>query len=206
MEIKSSHPLDNLTRSNPLSMLEALIPFVDYPMNLALALMIKYQEVRLILNAFNSIDTLSKYGLHNSSSDPMDMLATVLGISPEMMKTLISLMESQGMNFNDFTNTSSFNTMQKQNMHESNSFSGIQHYANYNSTNNNAELSQNNLDDNIRNIFAEYDLLQAAEYNEENEELHANSINDIVENNRKTDEYIINESGKDKINEPEYYI
>ena len=95
MDFHSSHPLDNITRNNPYSMLEALIPFVDYPMKLPLALLVKYYEVRLILNAFQSIDSLSKYGLHNTSNDPMEMLGNVMGISPEMLKTLMSLMENQ---------------------------------------------------------------------------------------------------------------
>ena len=67
MEQNPRHPLNSITNNNNMSMLEALIPFVDYPMKLPLALLIKANEIRLIIHAFHSLDYLSKIGLHNSS-------------------------------------------------------------------------------------------------------------------------------------------
>lgn len=243
MELKGSHPLENITRGNPYSMLEALIPFVDYPMKLPLALLIKYQELRLILNAFQSADSLSKYGLHNSSSDPMEMLGSIMGISPEMLKTLMSLMESQGNFFSeqnvsdsDCNNYVNYNinnaniyknAADKQDNYVNNNVNNTNEYTNtaynhsnyvnktadnvseysYASGNNHSYVNNNgsisapadpkhdSFDENIKNIFAEYDLLQAAEYNEENKDLIANSISDEE----------INENSS-HISEPEYYI
>ena len=162
MEFHSSHPLDNITRQNPYSMLEALIPFVDYPMKLVLLFMIKYQEMRLLLDAFQSVDNLSKYGLHNSSNNPFDMLGNIMGVSPEMLKTFMSFAESRSNDATakDYVNQTFFSDKQ----------------------------SDNSFDENIKNIFAEYDLLQAAEYNEESRDLSANSIN------------------SEPLSEPEYYI
>ena len=208
MEFHSNHPLENITRNNPYSILEALIPFVDYPMKLPLALLVKYQEVRLILNAFQSTDTLSKYGLHNSSTDPMDMMANIIGVSPEMLKTLMSIMETQKSNYN-----SSSETMNSSNNNTSptdyvNLFSNIKNSVSDNDIRNTSpsdNFQLDSLDENIKNIFAEYDLLQAAEYNEKNRELHANSIDMNLMNPNISDADSNNTSVYDG-NEPEYYI
>ena len=237
MEFHSNHPLENITRNNPYSILEALIPFVDYPMKLPLALLVKYQEVRLILNAFQSTDTLSKYGLHNSSTDPMDIMANIMGVSPEMLKTLMSIMETQKSNYNSSSetmNSSNNNTSptdyvnhitDTNNMGRDDSFSNTNTTSNYsNATDYNNTVDYNkttdynnqssshsdnfqldSLDENIKNIFAEYDLLQAAEYNEKNRELHANSIDMNLMNPNISDADSNNTSVYDG-NEPEYYI
>lgn len=132
-------------------MLEALIPFVDYPMKLPLALFIKYQELRLIVNAFQEEEKLSQYGLHSASNDPLEILANVMGLSPELLKTIMSMMD----NMNTSGNNSSDNMPAEANK-------VIQHYVNYN----NSSTQDYSFDDNIQNLFAEYDMLQAAEYSE----------------------------------------
>ncbi|MCM1159420.1 MAG: hypothetical protein NC300_11970 [Bacteroidales bacterium] len=96
MDISNRHPLDVITKNNSLSMLEALIPFVDYPLKLPLALLIKFNEIRLIMEAFGSLNRLTSLGLHHPAKDPMDMLCSFAGISPEMLKMLMSMTE--GMN------------------------------------------------------------------------------------------------------------
>ena len=146
MEFNSSHPLNNITKNNPYSMLEALIPFVDYPMKLPLALLVKYYEFRLIIDAFKTTEKIAGYGLHNPINDPMEMLGSILGISPEMLKTVMSMMKE------------SENSYSVDNLHNVTSFNNE---------------STDSFDDNINNIFAEYDLLQAAEYNiDDNGGLH----------------------------------
>lgn len=221
MDFHSSHPLDNITRNNPYSMLEALIPFVDYPMKLPLALLVKYYEVRLILNAFQSNDTLSKYGLHNTSNDPMEMLGNIMGISPEMLKTLMSLMESQNTS-SVYDNQVSQNASNAYNNPDSQNYQGgnttdmsYTHktpddisYQNqsYNDFNNyeqshNSFDSADNLDDNIKNIFAEYDMLQAAEYSEEKQFSCDQPTRDI-----EYKAYDKNKENSQKNIEPEYYI
>ena len=151
MEFHSKHPLNNITHNNPYSMLEALIPFVDYPMKLPLALFIKYHELRLIVNAFQEEEKLSQYGLHSSSNDPLEILANVMGLSPELLKTIMSMMD----NMNTSGNNSSDNMSTEANR-------VIQHYV----SNNNPPTHDYSFDDNIQNIFTEYDMLQAAEYSE----------------------------------------
>ena len=95
MEQFPRHPLNVITNNNPMSMLEALIPFVDYSMKLPLALLIKANEIMLIMRAFQSLDYLSRIGLHNPSKDPMDMLGSLTGMSSEMLKVVMSMMNNQ---------------------------------------------------------------------------------------------------------------
>ena len=94
MEQFPRHPLNAITNINPMSMLEALIPFVYYPMKLPLALLIKANEIMLIMRAFQSLDYLSRIGLHNPSKDPMDMLGSLTGMSPEMLKMIMSVLNN----------------------------------------------------------------------------------------------------------------
>lgn len=215
-------------------MLEALIPFVDYPMKLPLALLVKYFEVRMIMNAFQSTERLSQYGLNSASRDPMDMMGSILGVSPEMLKTLMSLMESQSENafggsdnnhYNTNAGHSSFNGSNysynnsgssNNDNHSDDSNSGINNYADnlYNSNNssdnysslfaglnslnnpsNNYDMpnydNNDSFDDNIKQIFAEYDLLQAAEYSSE-----------PVNIGEQQDD----QTHVEQMSEPEYYI
>lgn len=94
MEPKNRHPLECITNQGGLSMLEALIPFVEYPMKLPLALFIKFNEIKLIINAFRSIDNLTRLGLNAASGSPTDMLCALTGISPDILKMMMSLSES----------------------------------------------------------------------------------------------------------------
>ena len=155
MDFNASHPLNNITKNNPYSMLEALIPFVDYPMKLPLALLVKYYEFRLILDAFQTTDKITGYGLHNPVNDPMEMLGNILGISPEMLRTVMSMMNEPKNSFESTDETYKAETNCSTNSLHNNIYSDNE--------------STGSFDDNIRNIFAEYDLLQAAEYNIEND-------------------------------------
>lgn len=217
MEFHGSHPLDNITRNNPYSMLEALIPFVDYPMKLPLALLVKYYEVRLILNAFQSRDTLSEYGLNNSSKDPMDMLGNVLGVSPEMIRTLMTIMESQNntdscnrQNNPFYRNADNYteNTLHHDNIADEDTTGS---YINNNYYND----AEYNFDDSIGNIFAEYDMLQAAEYTDMSHTMNSQKTkgHEYYENNSEPLQSTEYNSHTDNIienrqynPEPEYYI
>lgn len=96
MELNNHHPLESITNIRSLSMLESLIPFLDYPLKLPLALFIKFSEIKLIINAFRSSENLCRLGLHNNSNSPADMLCALTGMSPEMLKMLFSLTENLG--------------------------------------------------------------------------------------------------------------
>lgn len=101
MDSYNRHPLDCITRTGSLSMLECLIPFVEYPLKLPLALLIKYNEIQLILKAFQSIDNLSRFGLHSDSATPTDMLCAITGIPPNVLNLILSMQQSKDSSSND---------------------------------------------------------------------------------------------------------
>ncbi len=179
MESKNRHPLECITNCESLSMLESLIPFVEYPLKLPLALFIKFTEIRMIINAFRSVDNLSRLGLHFASSSPTDMLCALTGMSPEMLKMLMSLSENTngsfspemlsgltGQNGMDISNiVSMFNQFNK---------TGTDgppppfHASDTDDRPNTREHTENFSDDSfdtaIQNILSEYDMAQAERF------------------------------------------
>lgn len=200
MEQNNRHPLDVITNSSSLSMLEALIPFVDYPLKLPLALLIKFNEIRLIIDAFRSLDYLTKIGLHNPSREPMDILGSLTGMSPEMLKMLFSFAENMnsslspdmlsgltGGGSNDFSSlfqTLSSNMVQNNAPNPTDSARKTSISQNPASEDTFYNSSGEDFDRNIQSILAEYDLMQAAEFNQSQPEnlqteSHINDKEDI---------------------------
>lgn len=68
------HPLDNIYPNNSLLLLETMIPYVDPSLRLPLALLIKFQEIQFILNAFHNPQTMKACGFDKTSSNTEDML------------------------------------------------------------------------------------------------------------------------------------
>ncbi len=178
MEPLNRHPLESITNSSSLSMLETLIPFVEYPLKLPLALFIKFNEIRLIINIFRSHDNLSKFGLHNASSNPMDMISSLTGISPEMLQLLLSLSENLGDSFSSdilsgLTGKSSMDFSNIANMFQQTNTNREPTENNFPfpfQTNNNIKSTEgddtgSDFDLNIQNILAEYDMMQAEQLN-----------------------------------------
>lgn len=175
MESKKRHPLECITHSEGLSMLESLIPFVDYPMKLPLALFIKFIEVRLIINAFRSVDTISRIGLNMASSDPLNMLCALTGMQPEMLRMLMSLSE----NMNGSLSPEILSGLSGKNGMDFSDISGILSQMGTNSMGNGFDFSNQNtpedspindndsvqtsasFDEAIQNILSEYDMSQA---------------------------------------------
>lgn len=135
MDYNKQHPLSQITCGNSLSMLEMLIPYVDYPFKLPLALLIKFLEIRMIINTFHNTDSLERLGLHNKDNNPIDILCSLTGIPPDMLHMLMSMPENNfsGMDF-PFGNTNPFQEFDA-----------------------NSHLNDNSFDDRINQIFAEYD-------------------------------------------------
>lgn len=179
MESKNRHPLECITNCESLSMLESLIPFVEYPLKLPLALFIKFTEIRLIINAFRSVDNISRLGLHSASSSPTDMLCALTGMSPEMLKMLMSLSETTngsfspemlsgltGQNGMDISNlVNIFNQFNKGGTDSSPppfDVSGTSKPAD--TEEHTYSRSEDSFDAAIQNILSEYDMAQAERY------------------------------------------
>lgn len=187
MDLNNRHPLGAITNRGSLSMLEALIPFVEYPLKLPLALFIKFTEIRMIINAFHSLEDMTRLGLHNASNNPTDMLCSLTGIPPEMLNMLFSLSENLGNSFSpdmlsglagnsgmDFSSLASmFQSVSNQAGTAgspppppfSAPLSGDPFSGNPMTGQNNAGNEEFNRK--IQNIFAEYDMLQAAQFDQE---------------------------------------
>lgn len=186
MELNCQHPLESITNSKSLSLLESLIPFVDYPLKLPLALFIKINEIKLIINAFHSRDNLIRLGLHTPQNSPMDMIGALTGMSPEMLKMLLSLSENfgdsispdmlSGLSGNSGMDFSSiFNMMnQKPNTPEQT--------ANPSSSFHKENTEHDNFDLHIQSILSEYDMAQAEAYN--------------ATTNEQTDDSVIKKKGE----------
>lgn len=179
MESKNRHPLECITNCESLSMLESLIPFVEYPLKLPLALFIKFTEIRLIINAFRSVDNLSRLGLHSASSSPTDMLCALTGMSPEMLKMLMSLSENTNGTFSPemlsgLTGQNGMDISNIVNMFNQFNKGGTDgppppfHASGTSDPPTTREYTESSSDDSfdaaIQNILAEYDMSQAEGY------------------------------------------
>ena len=86
------HPLDQIYSNNSLLFLEVMIPYVDPSLRLPLALLIKVQEMRLIIEAFRNPERSELFRTVPSNQSPEDILyslAGAMGVSiPEEMKHL----------------------------------------------------------------------------------------------------------------------
>ena len=166
MEPTNRHPLECITNQSGLSMLECLIPFVDYPLKLPLALFIKFNEIRMIMNAFHSYESISSFGLNATTSSPTDMLCALTGMSPEMMNTILSMTSGEASGFASdlFSNLGAMGqggpNMNGTNCGDTSQFAK----GNNHSPNTHSFHHTSSLDDSIANIFAEYDMQQAENY------------------------------------------
>lgn len=157
MDFNNRHPLNQITSSNSLSMLELLIPFVDYPLKLPLALFIKLNEILLIMNTFQSIDTLSRYGLNSTARNPTDILCAITGISPDLLNIILSSSNNTQFPFSPEL----FSNFQTSNTENTTDYSNLfQAFHNPTGQNSNSNNNNDSFDESIANIFAEYDKIQ----------------------------------------------
>ena len=194
MDLKNRHPLNAIDGYENLSMLEALIPFVEYPLKLPLALFIKFGEIRLIIKCFQSPNNLTRLGLHYATSDPWDMICALTGMSPELVKMMFSMMNNGGDSmfsdlFANFPGDEQTDRKHSDNTNpdnKSNSGFSPENIANMmnmvqamqsgfsqatpeHKMPNSAPQSNDDFEQKIQNMLAEYDLEQASEYSAYNQ-------------------------------------
>ena len=171
MESKNPHPLESITKQSGLSMLEAMIPFVEYPWKLPLALFIKFQEIKLILHAFQSLEHLSKIGLHKEASTPLDLICSLTGMNPQMANMLLTFSDlGKDSLFSgasaDFSNIPFDIETLKSFLRETGTNSPITKEP---STPPKSDLSGDLFDQKLQSILAEYDLAEASALTEQTE-------------------------------------
>ncbi len=137
MDFANRHPFSAIEGYDHYSMLEMLIPFVEPSLKLPLALFIKYNETKLIIQAFQSTENLIRLGLHNPSSNALDIICALTGMSKEMLMTMTSMMDGDqsSMFQNIFQNTPNENPY-------------------------NTAFESTHFEDHIHDIFAKYDATQ----------------------------------------------
>lgn len=154
MDINKQHPLQQIAGYNSLSMLENLIPFVDYSLKLPLALFIKFNEIKLIINTFQTPDLLLQYGLHNTSSSPMDLLCSLTGVPPELLQMLFTM---QNDNTNPMSNDFLSQLTGFMGPNKSPDFSSFSNMFDNMPPPENNSFDTNDFASNIDDIFSKYD-------------------------------------------------
>ncbi len=97
MQIPHSHPLDKLINDDRLFLLEAILPFIDSPMRMPLALYLKMTELKLIMNALNNKNYINQCDFNRNINNQDDVLNSLSQCGfPDIasqMKNLKSTME-----------------------------------------------------------------------------------------------------------------
>ncbi|MCM1496546.1 MAG: hypothetical protein NC089_12225 [Bacteroides sp.] len=115
------HPLDKLYQNNGLLLLEAMIPYVDPSLKLPLAMLIKLQELRILMQVLNNPSHMDAYGLNRgtgNSDELMTSLCKAMGFdfmeqmhTINQMQTMMHTMNAM-QNMQDLTAQVSHDAMQ----------------------------------------------------------------------------------------------
>lgn len=95
------HPLDRLISDTSFSLLESLVPFVDYPYKQMLVLYIKYKEAMAILTCFHNRDYTAQQGFDCHPKSTEDFVCDLCKILPthyasnlQGMKQMLQVMQA----------------------------------------------------------------------------------------------------------------
>ncbi len=93
MDNNRFHPLDILVADNSISMLETLVPFVEFPFKKLLVFYIKYRELTAIINSLNNRDFLKSCGFDCHPKTTEDMICDMCKFMPGNMVGNIKQMQ-----------------------------------------------------------------------------------------------------------------
>lgn len=68
------HPLDKIYQNNSLLLLEAMIPYVDPSLKLPLAMLIKLQELRILMQVLNNPSRMDACGLNRGTGNSDELI------------------------------------------------------------------------------------------------------------------------------------
>ena len=126
MKEPQHHFLDTIYPNNSLLMLEAMIPYVDSSLKLPLALLIKIQEIQLIIQVLNNPARMEACGLNRSSNNSEELLSALcqaMGVDimgqmknmQNMMNMMNAMNTANTMNtMNTTSNTNPISTSEEQ--------------------------------------------------------------------------------------------
>lgn len=87
------HPLDKLISDDSLFLLEALVPFIEYPYKKMLVLFIKYRELMAIMDSLNDRNFISSCGFDCHPKNTEEMLASMCDFLPSNMSSSMKQMK-----------------------------------------------------------------------------------------------------------------
>ena len=137
--LKRTHPLDILIPDNSLSLLEALVPFVDYSLKKPLVLFIKYRELTAIMQSLNNIEYISNCGFNCKPKNNDDFISNILKFMPDdyassfsQMKQMMSMFEMMNvMNQGDENNANYRNSEYEDTKNENVEYKGTNYEDTY---------------------------------------------------------------------------
>lgn len=110
------HPLDKIYQNNGLLLLEAMIPYVEPSLKLPLAMLIKFQELRILMQVLNNPSRMDACGLNRGTGNSDELLTSLckaMGFDfMEQMNTMQNMMNTVNVmqNMQNIQNTAaSFN-------------------------------------------------------------------------------------------------
>lgn len=71
------HPLDSIYHNNSILLLEAMIPYVEPSMKLPLALLVKMQEIRTLMQVLGNPSQLDACGLNRNCERPEEFISVL---------------------------------------------------------------------------------------------------------------------------------
>lgn len=119
------HPLDKIYQNNGLLLLEAMIPYVDPSLKLPLAMLIKLQELRILMQVLNNPSRMDAYGLNRGTGNSDELLTSLCkAMGFDFMEQLNTINSMQNMmntmnvmqNMPDFTAQTSHDIQPDQSM------------------------------------------------------------------------------------------
>ena len=120
------HPLDKLITDDSLFLLEAMVPFIEFPYKKMLILFIKYRELISILKCLDDKDYLSSCGFDCHPKSTEDMINDMCGFLPEnvsgsikQMKQMMGMMDMMNSMGENPLNNMFNNTYQSSNLFDS---------------------------------------------------------------------------------------
>ena len=196
------HPLDKLISDESVFLLEALVPFIEFPYKKMLVLFIKYREIMSIMKSLNDRDYISSCGFDCHPKNTEEMLAGMCDFLPEnisasmkQMKQMMSMMEVMnqfqgkdsngsgkdnpfGFPFDVFNNNSYTNHQNEHNdtNHHSHKHDNMDDYFNHEHSNEDYDYQHDNIDN--RDFNHEHDYNH--EYNNMNQNNYASSESDSL--------------------------
>ncbi len=182
MDNNRFHPLDILVADNSISLLEALVPFVEFPFKKLLVFYIKYRELNAIVNSLNNRDFLKSCGFDCHPKNTEDMIQDMCKFMPGNMVGNIKQMQQV------------FSMMQM--MNQDNQFASM---ASMFGESGNNGFSQ----ENISKAFSMFNQMNKQMQNPSDE--HANSKTNYCQNNFASNEDDLFNSVISILDEEQYY-